>query len=517
MPIDYRIVSQRRVSIRAYSSDDPGLPSNAYQNMQLKWQLIDDLMAGTDVMRERAEMWLPREPNELLANYKNRLKRSFLYPILKDTIEKATSRPFSQPVTVTKDELDGRLVPMIDDMDGEGTDVTQQARDAYEIMAAYGIVHVYVDYPNTGGQQNAAEDRLISPVARLIMPCDLIGWRYRTNTDGKRELTQIRFRYYENVADGEWGDTEKELLLVVNAPSAEGGSGTWQRFELTASGKYNMIEQGVHTYPGIPLATAYSKKKGFMIAEPPLKDLADLNLAHWQSSSDQRNALRFARIGMIAATGISKEEYDSEMTIAPTNMFKSVNKDAKYYYVENQGGAIGAGEREIQHIEEQCEVLGAAPFVQRTANSTATGKALDRDESNSDAQAWVRIIERLYKTVFAIAAKWVKVELPDKFGVNIFDEFDSAIDGSDNDFLLKMRTSGELSRETFLSEVKRRGTLAENVEVKEEMDRIESEGPTFDQQLNQAKLEAARKGSESEGDGNGPPDGKPPAFFPPKQ
>lgn len=504
MPIDYRIVSQRRISIRAYSPDDPGMPSNAYQNMQLEWQLIDDLMAGTDAMRERGETWLPREPNEQLNNYKNRLKRSFLYPILKDTIEKATSRPFSQPVTVNdEDKLDGRLAPMIEDMDGEGTDLTQQARDAYEVMAAYGKVHLYVDYPNTGGDQNAAEDRRISPVCRIVMPCDLIGWRYRTSDDGKRELTQIRFRYYENEEDGAWGDVEVEYLLVVNAPGADGAAGTWERFKLSENGKYTSVETGTHTYPGVPLFTAYSKKKGFMVSEPPLKDLAHLNLAHWQSSSDQRNAMRFARIGMIAATGISKDEYDSEVTIAPTNVFKSVNKEAKYYYVEPSGGAITAGEREIQHIEEQCEVLGAAPFVARTTDSTATGKAIDRDEANSDAQSWVRIIERLYNSAFEGAAKWVKVELPEKFGINIFDEFDSAVDGSDNEFLLKMRTSGELSRETFLNEIKRRGTLAESVEVKDEMDRIESEGPSFDEQLNQAKLEMVKAG------GSKPPVEKP--------
>jgi hypothetical protein len=504
----------RNVNIRAYSSDDPGIPTDAYVSMKHQWDLIDDIMAGLDTMRQRGEVWLPREPNEQIGSYKNRLKRTFLYPAFKDTVEKLTSKPFSQQITVQEDGLDPRILDMIHDMDGEGTDLTQHARDAYELMVTYGKVHVYTDFANTGGTQNALEEKSLTPVAHIVMPHDLIGWRYEV-VNGKTRLTQIRFRKYESEDIGRWGNTEREYLMVINAPGVAGSLGTWERWKLEDSGKYSFVESGTHTYPGIPLDTAYAKRRGFMIAKPPMRDLAELNLQHWQSSSDQRNALRFARIGMFAATGISQEEYEKEQTIAPTNMFKSTNPEAKYYFVENNGAAIKAGAEEITHIEEQMEVMGAAPFIARTARSTAAGKAIDRSEANTDAQAWVRICELLYKSVFNTAATWMKIKLPEKFGVQIFDEFDAPTDTSDNPFLLQARTAGELSRETFLGEIKRRGTLAESVDVQEEIDRISTEGPTFQQQMDQQRMNAVMGGDPNADPAATPPDKKPP--FPPKK
>lgn len=196
---------------------------------------------------------------------------------------------------------------------------------------------------------------------------------------------------------------------------------------------------------------------------------------------------------MFAATGITPDEYDKTTTLAPTNMFKSISKDAKYYHVEHSGAAIAAGQEEVKHLEEQMEVVGSAPFIHRSASSTATGKQIDAEASSTDVKAWVRIGELLWKTVFKVAATWIKVELPESFGVNIFDDYTITGSQADNEFLLKCRTAGELSRGTFLSEVKRRGTIAESVDVDEETAAIESEGPSFAQQLDQAKLDAARQ------------------------
>ena len=55
-----------------------------------------------------------------------------------------------------------------------------------------------------------------------------------------------------------------------------------------------------------------------MRARPPLLDLAWLNLAHWQSSSDQRHILHIARVPILFARGMDTAE--SQIDIGPNRI-----------------------------------------------------------------------------------------------------------------------------------------------------------------------------------------------------
>ena len=48
--------------------------------------------------------------------------------------------------------------------------------------------------------------------------------------------------------------------------------------------------------------------RGFMTAHPPLMDLAWLNLAHWQSASDQRHILHVARVPILFGRNLTLPE-----------------------------------------------------------------------------------------------------------------------------------------------------------------------------------------------------------------
>jgi hypothetical protein len=80
--------------------------------------------------------------------------------------------------------------------------------------------------------------------------------------------------------------------------------------------------------------------------------------------------------------------------------------------------------------------------------------------------------------LYKAAAEWAKVELPVDFAVDLNDDFGAGFRGSeDMPHLITMRQAGELSRETFLRETKRRSIISDEVDIEAEMDRIEGEGP----------------------------------------
>jgi hypothetical protein len=192
--------------------------------------------------------------------------------------------------------------------------------------------------------------------------------------------------------------------------------------------------------------------------------------------SDQRNILRFARIGILFASGVSEEEVEGGFSVGPSNMFVSTNPDAQLRYVEHTGRAIGAGEDDLVRLEERMEVLGLQPLIRNQGNVTATARSMDEARTHSNLQAWIRSLEATLEAAFIVAGRWVGVGVPDDFGVDVFNEFSISMTAAEDvRSLIDMRNAGQITHKTFLHEVKRRGVLASEVDIEQEL--AEAEPP----------------------------------------
>ena len=453
-------------------------PCDAYNDMQTHWGLIDALLGGTLAMRAVGETYLPKEPKEDSLSYRNRLDRSILYTAYEDTVDDLVGRPFSKPVSL-QGELPESLAMLKDNCDGLGSDITQFAREVFTTCLNRGLTHILVDVPKTANADGsimtkAAEKRAgVRPYFVHIKPEQLIGWKGGVGTDGKPVLTQIRWRESKTVDDGDYGTKEVETIRVYT-------QSTWEIHTKDEKNEYALTESGAHSYPGIPLVTCYIKKDAVMTGKPALEGLAWMNLAHWQSYSDQKNILRFARSALLFFSGLTDDEMQKEVVIGPSRTFKATNPDADAKYVEHTGKAIEAGRQDVLDIEERMTVLGLEPLLSRPGNQTATGQSIDEAKSQSSIQAWIRSEELAIYTAFSMAAIWMNETLPDDFKADIYNDFGVSIRATaDIEALLKMRQAGEIDRETFLREVKRRAVLSESVDVDDVIAKVEAEGPNF--------------------------------------
>lgn len=444
-------------------------PSIGYLAMQEKWGMLHDLLGGTDTMRAASTKWLPKEEAEADDTYAVRLARSVLYNALADTVEKLVSKPFANTVTI-RGELPENLESLEDNADYAGTDLTQFARDVFEAGVQYGLTHILVDFPKLGPLTLAQERETgVRPSFIHIKPTQLIGWESVISPTGKRILTQIRIAEERTEPDGKYGQTTRSYIRVYTPDTFE----LWA--EDTDTNEWFLEEEGTHTFGEIPLVTFYIQKVSHLVGTPPLEDLAHLNIAHWQSDSDQRNILRFARSGLLLITGVTEGEVP-QVVIGPNQVLALTATDADMKYVEHTGKAIESGEHDLTKLEERMEVLGLQPLIQRTSMSTATGKVLDEARTQSNIQAWIHSLENALLTAFKFAAKWMDETLADDFSVDIFSDFSLSFKSNDDaKLLLEARLSGEISRELFLTEYKRRGMFSDAVVVEEEIERIESD------------------------------------------
>lgn len=446
-------------------------PSLDWLDMQDNLDLVDTLMQGTDALRAAGTRYLPREPKESQQAYRNRLARSFLYNAFADTIQKMVGKPFSKPVVV-KESTPEMIDEWAENIDLCGSNITTFAREVLEAGLRDGLTHILVDYPPNKTDGTLADEKAakLRPYCVNVLAKNLFAWRAET-VAGVKQLTQIRIREAVSMPDGDWGEKIVQRIRVI----------TPERFEvyqLESKDKWVLVDQGDISLKRIALVTFYTGKTGFMTAKPPLLDLAHLNIQHWQSSSDQEHILHFIRFPLLHGAGFNQDQ--KEIEVGPNRMIISDDPQAKLTYVEHSGKAVEAGRQAIKDIEEKMDSMGAQLLLKRPGASTATAASLDTAQSHSSLQDMVRKLENAFAEVFALMAQWAKLTDTEFGGIDINQDFGlSLISGKDEDTLLKSRLSGELSRETYLTEMKRRGVLREELDVQEEIELINAEGESF--------------------------------------
>lgn len=444
----------------------------AYAAMAERWELLHDLQGGTRAMRRAGRKWLPQEPKEKDEAYDNRLKRSFLYGAFADAVDRIVAKPFSNPVTL-KGETPPAFAAIVKDADLCGSDLTLFARCVFEDAVVHGLSHILVDHPATGGGLNAKEERDlgIRPYFVHVKADQLIGWRTKRDAAGRNILTQARIYEKVVVPVEEYGEETVERVRVITETD-------FAVFEKRPKDEeFTPKASGAHTFGAVPIVTLYTSGENYS-ATPPLEDLAWMNLAHWQSASDQRNILRFARVGILFGSGFTEEEAEKGFAIGPTNMILSTNPDARLSVVEHSGKAIGAGKEDLEELEAKMDALGLRPFLDQKGNPTATGKLVDEAKSFSSILAWIRSLELALLSAFKLAAKWTGATVSDEFEVDVFSDFGISVQTNEAiQNLITMRANRDISHQTFLVEVKRRGLLADTLDVEDEIDRVQAEPP----------------------------------------
>lgn len=476
-----------------------GKESPAYQRMAKCWELPDTLLGGTPAMVKAGQKYLPMEEAEERAAYDVRLQRSTLHGFYRSTIDQLSARPFGEPVTIRVGRdvapLPERLAPILTDADYSDSSLTQFGRRVFADGINRGLVHLLVEMPGDLRGLSVKEERArgVHPYFCHVSAKDLIGWTSRKDKTkrNREELLQIRIRECHVVlVDGV--EKEVEHVRVWNAPvearaaegdqpAVEGQGGTWELYRrVDETDEYLLVGSGDHTFPGIPLVTVYFNRTGFMEAEPPLADLAELEKAHWQSCSDQTNILRYARVPKLAMSGVSEQDQAKPSTIGVQSVWKLRDPASKVWWVEPQGNAIAAGRQHILDLQAEMNAKALQPLMERTGDETATGQEIADKKSTSNLKAWVRSLEAGFLQGLRHMAQYLGPrdgKLPEKLAVDIFSDWAPPSLAFEEVRLLKeIRANGDLSRETFISLLKGR-LLPEDHDVKKELAAIEDEGP----------------------------------------
>lgn len=444
-------------------------PHPAAKDMHEAIRLPRTLMGKTAAMREAGEMYLPREPAESLEAYKDRLKRSVLFNGFGKTVEDMRGRVFSKEVILNED-VPSQIVEWAENIDLAGRNFTVFAAHVFDQALVDGVAYILADTPAATGEDAtlATQGR---PYLVQVKAEDLIGWTHVPGPEGEPVLTSLRF--YETVeeqVDAYHSRVIKQIRVLLPL-SYE----IWRRVKNNGREEWTLYASGARDLEAIPLAIVYLNRTGFMTGSPPLQDLADLNVAHWQSASDQRQILHSARVPILFGSGFPE---DIPIVISASMMTRASDPAAKLAWVEHSGASITAGRDDLKDLEMRMQAMGLQLLVDQSGR-TATGESRDDAKENSRLAQFVDAL----KDGLEMALGWMAVlggigADPMMAGGSITLNKDFGIDAAgieDIRGINELYKGGLLSQETALYELKRRGFLADDVDVDEELDALADE------------------------------------------
>jgi hypothetical protein len=139
----------------------------------------------------------------------------------------------------------------------------------------------------------------------------------------------------------------------------------------------------------------------------------------------------------------------------------------------------------------------------RTGDVKATEVAVNEAGTQSRVQKWVNDEEAMLENVIRKTAEWLGLEdqLPEGWGVDIFQDFNVAADPNDVITLSKMESEGQITNETLLDESRRRGMLSESLDIQEEVKKLKAlETERKAEERESAEREAAAAAKENDND-----------------
>jgi len=430
-------------------------PSTAWVNQEPHWGLIEHLLGGTYKIRKGHRKFLPQEPRELDEAYDNRLRRSVLAPYYVRLERMLAGMLTRKPVRL--DDVSDQIREQLFDVDLQGNDLQSWLYSTARICIRYGHVGVLVDAPKSGDTGR--------PYWISYSPRDILGFRTEL-ADGAQKLSQLRLFEKVVVADGLYGEKQVEQVRVLTP-------GAFEIFQKDQKGDFSLTDEGTTSLSEIPFSVAYSNRVGVLESFPPLADIAELNLQHYQVQSDLSNQLHISAVPLLALFGFPQSA--EEISAGPGEAI-SLPEGASASYIEPQGNSYDAQFRRLDQIVSQINDLGlAAVMGAKLAAETAESKRIDRSQGDSTMMVLAQQMQDMIDNCLRFHADFMQESQAGSSLVNR-DFMSARLEPQEIQALLQLYTAGTVTQETLLLQLEAGEVLGDDFDVEAELEATQAGG-----------------------------------------
>lgn len=396
-----------------YSMGQLGGPEVDYERDEVKalkplWITVSDCIDGQSMVKSKGEVYLPKPNKSDLSTqnadrYKQYVTRSVFYNVTARTLYGLVGEVFSKEAELT---VPASLEPMVEDIDGGGVSLEQQAKKVLAHVLSYGRVGLLVDYPTTTGVTTVLEQEEggIRPTATIYRPWDVINWRTRlVGAESRLSLVVLRESYtIEDDGFKVEQDTQYRVLLLdeANVYTVQIWRADAERQQWSIVEEFNPARSDGQPWDEIPFVFVGIENNDVEPDNPPLLDLANLNVGHYRNSADYEEASFIAGQPTLWISGVSEEWVNGPMK-------GKVNLGSRGGIPLPVGGSAGLlqvapnilPKEAMDHKERQMVALGARLVQQGEVQRTATEATMESASETSVLGSAARNVSNAYGQV----------------------------------------------------------------------------------------------------------------------
>ena len=451
------------------SPDDPFRKDIQVIGMQPYWGRMQAVTNGTDFIRYYAPTYLPQEPREPEDAYKTRVQRSVLSPYTVRLIDNAAGLILRRPIKIEGDEV---WSTWSENVDGLGSSLNEYARRALVSALCYGHSGILVDFPPDPGVDTLFEERQLGrrPYFNHIDAFQIWGWRQESAIPNS-PLTQIRLHEFGTIPEGRFGQIRVERIRVIEPDRYEVYQRNGEVYGSSSgadNGEIGLVETGELPFNQIPFVPIYTNRTGMLTSYPPLIDIANINITHYQRQADLIHALHIAAMPILVLEGWDDAD---DSTAVGVNYGLITTPGNQVYYVNADSGAFQAQQDELKELEMQMSTLGISKLLgQKYVGESADAKRIDQAQANSVLSIISMELESSLQQAYYFAARYLGIEPP---RITLDRDFDFyKMLGQDVSVIGQLRAEGALSNETYLDILKSGEIIPDRVDLTAELEKI---------------------------------------------
>lgn len=440
------------------------------EELQAAAKVCRTTFEGIEEMREAGETYLPKNPRETPEAYTVRLAATDFFPALQKAVNAYIGKPLGSPIVVTN--APAIIEAGLDNVNLAGDDFDAWARCVLSCGIVDGTTFAVADYPKMDPGATLAQERAAGARPYLVhVPLkNVVDMRYSV-INGSRKLTHFRYKECVTVPSGRWGTAELKRIRVLEPGLVE----VWQEVpgqkDTDGSQLYDLLPElsGPVGVSEVPVARFTPGQDD----EPPLADLAWLNIRWWRSKSEQNHILHVARVPLLAADEDGRSDTSAPIPIGVDGLivgFKNL------HYVEHTGKAIEAGRQDILDIEDAMRRVAGQILVSESGQKSATEAALEAGEGSSQLRAWVGNFQSFLNECLRLMALFIREGSGGTAELDM--DWDEAAVGADVlTALSNMHAKGQITLEVLFNNLQAAGIIPEGTEFDAFKAQLEMEGP----------------------------------------
>jgi hypothetical protein len=438
------------------------------------WTPIADVLGGTSLLRQKAEMYLPRLPQEDDRCWGTRIARSVLTPYYQRIVKAACGLILRKPIHLEGGNEEW-WAAWSQNVDRSGTDLDEFANRMLFSALAYGHSGVLVDY--TAAPVRTLRDEVLLGEKPYLIQQDvmsILGWRHQASVDGGK-LQQLRLREWVQEDDGRFGTKTVQQIRVLEPGKWE----VWRQKAANSTG-WELHESGTTSLDVIPFAACYSGREATLFSKPPMKEIAELNLQHYSLQAQLLNALAVAAQPILVLKGW--DDQSPEVNVSVANAI-AMPPEGAVEYCEPASQSFDSIQQELDSLAEQMKQLGIATLSQeKTFQESGTAKAIDRIDTNS----LLAVVSKDLEQTLQMCVDWVSEYSGQEAPVVVISRDFNAdpMDGTAMTAVNTLFVSGLIDQRTALMMLQRGEVFGDDFDVEETLANAEAEQlKSFEQDL----------------------------------